>query len=134
MDPHRFDTVARDLTRARSRRGVLATMLGSVLGLLRLAETEAKHKKHKKKHQSPVSPPPGSPPSPPPPPCVPQDPVALCADGCGTRTNNCGQTVVCGATCAAGTVCSAGHCVNGSLAVGATCDPVLSRACSSGVC
>src|SRR4051794_402552 len=72
MDPRRFDSLSRDLGRARSRRSALAAVFGSALVLLGLAETTAKHKKkhHKKKHSPPpVSPPPESPspPSPPPP-------------------------------------------------------------------
>src|SRR4051812_26024409 len=80
MDPHRFDGLARELTRARSRRGALAAVLGSALGLLGLAETTAKHKKkhHKKKHSPPpVSPPPESPSPPPPPP----PPPLACGSG-----------------------------------------------------
>src|SRR4051794_35366822 len=69
MDPHRFDSLSRDLTRARSRRGALAAVFGGTLGLLGLDETTAKQKKHKKK-----PPPSGSPPSPPPPSPLPPPP------------------------------------------------------------
>ena len=54
MDPCRFDSLSRELTRARSRRGVVAALVAGALGLQGLTETTAKHhKKHKKTHPSP---------------------------------------------------------------------------------
>src|SRR5215212_893718 len=53
MDADRFDTLARALTDARSRRGALASLLGGTLGLLTLTETAGRHKKHKKKRKPP---------------------------------------------------------------------------------
>jgi hypothetical protein len=47
MDPLRFDSLSRELT--RSRRGALAAVVGGTLGLLGLAETTAKRKKGKGK-------------------------------------------------------------------------------------
>src|SRR5215213_1050363 len=44
MDADRFDALSRSLTTARSRRGALASLLGGTLGLVGLAETEAKKK------------------------------------------------------------------------------------------
>jgi hypothetical protein len=49
MDAERFDTLARALTEARSRRGALTSLLGGTLGLLGLAGTAAKKKKGKGK-------------------------------------------------------------------------------------
>ena len=52
MEADRFDVLARSLTRARSRRGAMATVLGGTLGLLGLSQTEAKRRhKHKHKHK-----------------------------------------------------------------------------------
>jgi hypothetical protein len=48
MDAKEFDTLARSLTNPRSRRGALAAVVGGALGLVGLAETEAKKKKKKK--------------------------------------------------------------------------------------
>jgi len=50
MDAERFDTLARSLTDARSRRGVLVSLLGGTLGLLGLADTTARNKKGKSKN------------------------------------------------------------------------------------
>jgi hypothetical protein len=157
MDPRRFDSLSRELTRARSRRGALAAVLGSGLVLWGRSETEGKKKRHKKKkHRSPSSPPPVSPPgsppppvpppppvSPPPPPCVPACAGRDCgADGCGGQCGPCPAPATCSAQgqclcdppCTMGAVCQAGQCVNGTLAIGATCDQTLPRACGSGVC
>src|SRR4051812_18617512 len=78
MDPRRFDSLSRDLSRARSRRGALSAVVGGTLALLGVTETTAKHK-HKKKHSPPVAPPPSSPPgAPPPPPGSPPPPPTEC--------------------------------------------------------
>jgi hypothetical protein len=108
MDPRRFDTLSRELTRARSRRGALTALLGSALGLLSLTETEAKNKRRRKKHKTkqpiPVSPP-SPPPSPPPPP------------SCPSGQHNCqGQCIPTGqccldADCGAGKGCFSGRCL-----------------------
>jgi hypothetical protein len=45
MDARLFDTLARAVTEARSRRGALAAVVGSALGVAGLAETDAKKKK-----------------------------------------------------------------------------------------
>ena len=47
MDGSRFDSRIRSLTKVRSRRSALATVLGSALGLRGLAEAEAKTQKKK---------------------------------------------------------------------------------------
>ena len=47
----RFDTLIRSITPARSRRGVLVTVVGGALGLLGQLETRGKRKKHKKHKQ-----------------------------------------------------------------------------------
>jgi hypothetical protein len=44
MDAEQFDTLARSLTDRRSRRGTLAAVVGGVLGVAGLAETDAKKK------------------------------------------------------------------------------------------
>jgi hypothetical protein len=84
MDPHRFDTLTRSLTETRSRRGTLAALLGSTLGLLGLADAAAKNKKKKgkgkdkgKKNTNGGNPT-GQPP-PPPPSCA-----ASCSSNCAT--------------------------------------------------
>src|SRR3954469_22461870 len=91
MDPRHFDSLARDLTRARSRRGTLAAVVGGTLALLGLTESSAKHK-HKRKHKHP------SPPaSPSPPGCVPSCSGQTCGpDGCG-GTCSCVAPAVCDA-------------------------------------
>jgi hypothetical protein len=64
MDGAQFDGLMRQVTTARSRRGALLGVLGGMVGLLGLTETDAKHKKkHKKKKGGslPVSPPPSGP-------------------------------------------------------------------------
>ena len=48
MDAERFDSLARVLHDARSRRGALAVLLGGTLGLLGRAETVAKKKRKRK--------------------------------------------------------------------------------------
>jgi hypothetical protein len=42
MDADRFDALSRSLTRARSRRGALTSLLGATLGLVGVGRTEAK--------------------------------------------------------------------------------------------
>src|SRR3954467_14588020 len=109
MDPHRFDTVTRELT----RRGALASLAGGTLALVGLTATTAKHKKkHHHKTPSPVSPP-SSPPSPPPPPapCVASqcpDPGACRIRACANNAcapTNVADTTSCGS---GGQVCRAG--------------------------
>ena len=143
MDPHRFDSLTRALTNARSRRGTLLSLLGGALGLLGLAETAAKKgkdvrgegknkkkKKKKKKRPSPASltpvslpPPPADPgtvPSPPPPPPLPP-PVCTPTSCTGKRTC---QNGIC--ACPSGTkfcefegecegCCSNAECCNGAV-------------------
>jgi hypothetical protein len=45
MDADRFDALSRSLTRARSRRTALASLLGGALGLVALREVDAKKKR-----------------------------------------------------------------------------------------
>jgi hypothetical protein len=107
MDAERFDSLSRTLTDARSRRGALAALLGSPLGLFGFAETAAKKKrKKKKKKKSPVR-------------CTPQCAGKVCGD------DGCGAT--CGVACGGGQVCQDGRCVcaNGGV-------PCLSRCCAPG--
>jgi hypothetical protein len=58
MDADQFDGLLRQISQARSRRGVLLGVLGGAVGLLGLTEAEAKRKKKKKKKGS--SPPPAA--------------------------------------------------------------------------
>jgi Stigma-specific protein, Stig1 len=112
MDADRFDTFTRSLTIARSRREVLAALLGGALGLLGLAETIAKKGKGKKKkgkkkggNSSPPPPPPQSPPSPS---CA--NGTELCEGICvntGTDPRNCGS---CGKRCQINATCDGGTC------------------------
>lgn len=130
MDPTRFDTLTRSLTARGSRRRALAGALAGGLGAFGIATTEAKKKKKdcppckkRKKGKCKGTLPDGTGctggtcqggscvAAGEPAPCIPQDPVALCADGCGTRTDNCGRPVVC-ATCPTGQKCL----LNGSCA------------------
>src|SRR5262245_17304474 len=151
MDGSQFDTLLRRLTTSRSRRGAMVGLLAGAVSLLGMAETEAKHKKKKKKKTQPSTvqvtlclngqtltvpesavasllsqgategacPPPS-----PPPPCVPESLATTCGGNCGTRTNNCGQSVTC--SCAGmETGESNGSCALGCLrsddCPGATC-------------
>src|SRR4051812_1097410 len=122
MDPSRFDTVARELSRARSRRGALATLVGATLGLLGLAETEAKHKKkHKKKKLSPpASPPPLSCPNGQKPcdgGCIPTS--QCCADN---ECSSAGLPRCCGGSFVPPTpCCRAAHCTGGKTCVQGLC-------------
>ena len=73
---------------------------------------------------SPVSSPPPPPPGSPPPPCQPQSPTITCGeDGCGTRTDTCGDPVACG-DCGSGA--RSGTCTGGTC----TC-PSGTRYCGS---
>jgi hypothetical protein len=106
MDAETFDTLARSLRTNRSRRSTLVPLLGGALGLLTLAETDAKKKgkKHKKKHKTGGDQ--TADPSPPPFVCPPQ---RVCGPGC------CPEGQVCGST---------GACVDPSCCSGdATCGP-----------
>ena len=47
MDGAQFDTLLRSLTATSSRRGAAVGLLGGVVSMLGLTESEAKHKKHK---------------------------------------------------------------------------------------
>jgi hypothetical protein len=142
MDAARFARLVFSLTAARSRRTLSQTVLGlAVGGVLGAASSERaaakkkcapckKRKQGKCKGKKPdgtacssgtcqggrcVSAAP----------CVPQDPVTVCAAGCGTRSDNCGRIVVC--PCATGQ-----HCLsNGSCA---TECPVSNFSCSTGNC
>jgi hypothetical protein len=112
MDGSQFDTLLRQMTTTRSRRGALAGLLAGSLGILGLTETDAKRHKKKPKKKKP-SPPASPPPSP---------PAATCSDGIqnGSETGvDCG-----GGTCprcptgqgcagrgdCASAVCTAGTC------------------------
>jgi hypothetical protein len=119
MDGSQFDTLLRGLTSARSRRGAVVGLLGGALGLLGLAESEAKHKKKHYKKKGGGSPPVSPPASPPPPPCVPESETTTCGGQCGTRTNNCGQAVEC--FCPASKVCLVNGTCGISCANGVTC-------------
>jgi hypothetical protein len=128
LDGSQFDTLLRGLTTAKSRRGAVLGLVGGAIGLLRLTESEAKHKKkHKKKKSrgSPPAPPPTSPPSPPPPTgCQRQCQGKSCGDdGCG---GSCGPCV--GAT----TQCCNGACVD--LATDPANCGLCGQACPSGEC
>ncbi len=118
MDANRFDTLLRALTAARSRRGALAAVVGSTLGLLRLAETTAKHRKHKK-HKKRSSPLPLPLPPPPPP------PLPTCSDGI---RNGSESDIDCGGgtcpRCAATKTCASRNDCISALCTGTTC-----RAC-----
>lgn len=108
MESERFDSLISGLTVARSRRVALLGLVGGALGLLSVAESDAKkkHRKHKKKKQGGSS-------SPPPP--------VTCSDGIknGTETD-----VDCGGKCSRctdGRTCSvANDCVSGTC-TGGTC-------------
>jgi hypothetical protein len=113
MDPRRFDSLARQLSRACSRRGVLASVLGGTLGLLGFTETSARRKKHKKKHPSPRLPP--SPPDSPPTQCQGSPDGALCGTG-GCM------------------ICSSGVCVTSPIREEAACGNGGCLVCLSGVC
>jgi len=117
MDAHLFDSLARSLTAARSRRGALASLLVGTLGLLGLTETAAKKKKGKKKKKktrtpTTTPPPPTSPPPPSGPTCI--------ADGvkngsetgvdCGGGCGRCGN----GQGCLSRDDCAGAFCANGT--------------------
>src|SRR4051794_6713809 len=106
MDPIRFDSLSRELSFTRSRRGVVAAIVGSALGLHGLSETVAKHKKKHKKKSPPPPPPPGSSPSPgsPPPPSCPEG-QRFCRGTCQSVLICCDDT-----DCAGGRTCKAGTC------------------------
>jgi hypothetical protein len=144
MDADGFDTLARSLTAAGTRRRALVTLSG-VLGLgLRacsLHEAEGKKKrcppcKKRKRGKCKGKKPDGTAcaggtcqggrcVATPSAPCVPQDPATVCTAGCGTRSDNCGRIVVC--PCATGQ-----HCLsNGSCA---TACPQSNVACGTGNC
>jgi len=132
MDPNRFDTLARSLTDARSRRAALASLLGGTLGLLGLAETSAKNrtgndvhgegkkkKKKKKKKKAPVpttqTPVESSSPVSPPPP-------AVCTPSCPNNQTCQTGTCVCpggGRPCtldgSCGECCLHADCCNGAF-------------------
>jgi hypothetical protein len=136
MDNSRFDALTRVLSTVGSRRGTIGGLLAGVLGLLHGAEPDAaiahntlkkckkiedkdkkrqcvkKAKKHRAQHAAPA--------------CTPTCGGTVCGgdNGCG---GSCG-------TCSAGAVCQGGQCVNGTLAVGASCTKALPRECVSGVC
>jgi hypothetical protein len=111
MDPLRFDTVTRELT--RSRRGALAAVVGGTLGLLGLAETAGKKGKGKgkKKPKKPKK-------------CTPGIcdicTFQVCVNGtCGCAPGNTEQGGVCGSLrqclsaiqiCSTDTDCCSGKC------------------------
>src|SRR3954462_4643691 len=132
MDPRRFDSLSRDLSRARSRRGALASLVGGTLALLGPTETTAKHKhKHKKKRSSPASPPGSSPP----PGCTPRcTPDQICQNGecvCPSGTRYCSDYDLCGECCSSADCCGTSPCPPG----GQTClaGLVCGVSCSDGV-
>ena len=120
MDGTRFDTLAKALFRAASRRHALVSSLAGTVSVLASAgggfakrnhhkrpnhhtvRDEKKKKKKKKKGGGggalpPASPPPPSPPPSPSPPCVPESQASTCVGAaCGrVWNNNCGQPVTC---------------------------------------
>ena len=110
MDTERFDTLARSLTAASSRRTMLGLAIGGALApLLSPADTGAKKGKKKgrgKKKRGNLSPPP--PPPPPPSGCPPG--TEACGGTCvNTSTDpfNCGG---CGKRCQIHAICQAGTC------------------------
>lgn len=119
MDDTRFDALTRSLatpSRRRLLRALVTTLSGAGLAAgtdqavpahdlaatCKKRKDKAKRKKclkkakaHNAAHKRPG--------------CVPQDPATVCAAGCGTRSNNCGQPVVC--ACPTGQAClSNGSC------------------------
>jgi hypothetical protein len=117
METEHFDSIIRGLTRSRSRRGALLSLIGGVAGFAFHSETSAKHrKKHKKKHRNGGSPP-GSPPPVSP---LPSPPVPTCSDGIrnGTETDiDCGgscRRCADDRTCVAANDCISGTCPDGT--------------------
>jgi hypothetical protein len=129
MDESNFDTLARSLSEARSRRGLTRLLggltLGAPLALRGLTETEAKRKKKKKKKRSTTPttsvPPPVSPPPPPPPPCANgvKDGDETGIDCGGSCPNRCpvGQGCSSQNDCASA-ICNSNQCVDCSLMSG----------------
>jgi hypothetical protein len=114
MDPHRFDTLTRSLTETRSRRGALAVVLGSSLGLLGLADAAAKNKKKKgkdkDKDKGKKNTNGGTPTGQPPPPSAPSC-AETCASNCATCAFRAAGPTLCGdyyetSGCATAKVCS----------------------------
>jgi len=127
VDADRFESVLRFLTETPSRRAALRLLAGSVLGgafTVGVRPARAKKGKGKKKRKKRVAAPPVVSPSPPAP-CAPQDPAVVCAAGCGTRPNNCGQKVTC--PCPPGQNCL----INGSCGIPCTGFGTCPSACAA---
>ena len=154
MDGTRFDSLTRSLTDARSRRGVLSSLLVGTLGLVgwfdsqEAAAKNCKQIKDKKKRKkclkkgqgapsqaldaSPSGDPAPPPPPPPPGPCIPACAGKVCgADGCGGS---------CGIACTGGKICPNGVCVcpSGTEECGGGCVPLCAatemRTAACGCC
>jgi hypothetical protein len=107
MDADRFDTLARSLTDARSRRAALTALLGSTLSLVGLAETEAKKKcppcKKRKNGNCKKNKPDGT-----------ACPGGTCRGGRCIPANGCPPDRVCGnGCCPDGQTCQQGQCAAG---------------------
>lgn len=125
MDGERFDTLARILSRSRSRRGIVGLWLGGTLGILGHIPTVAKkRKKKKKKKATPI--------------CVPNCTGKLCGDnGCGGSCGDCSGGKSCdgvSCVCPADQLDSGGVCAvpPGCLGQGALCNN--SDLCCSAFC
>src|SRR5688500_1384791 len=123
MHTDRFDTLARTLSTAGSRRRALFATLGGASGLLgvsTLQEADAKNCKridNKKKRKK----------------CLARARRTECIPACDGKqcgANGCGGT--CG-SCGTGAVCEANQCVT-KLAVGDPCDEAQPGECISGKC
>jgi hypothetical protein len=97
MDATRFDQIARSLTTAKSRRGMLAVLLALPL-LIGLADADdanaqGRRRRRKKAHKHGRPRPHGKRKNHP---CKPTSLAETCASACGAVKNACGKTVDCG--------------------------------------
>ena len=136
MDEDRFDTLARALRSAPSRRAALGSLAAGAFGLLgwadprQAAAKNCKKIKNTKKRKKCLAKS-GT--------CQPRDQATTCGlNGCGTKTDNCGNAVECGGcssanscvsgfcTCAGGAPCGTGQTCCGDLG----CKAALGGVCS----